>query len=331
MVILLVAHHVYVAVEFISCEALLRRAEVLSHVDRGAVAAKQEFAVESVGCEVAPYAAVGILNEDTHVESLLHQALAEQIGIVLIVNLVETDSKGLVGLVEAGEDPAVHHFPELADFRIAFLPFKEHLVHLLVHGRIFLLELGIGHVAVTHEVVALYSGAFRGGAVHALLPCVHALADVHAAVIHQSNLYNLVARRGQQTAHRISKEIVAHVAEVQGLVGIGRRELHHHRFAGAGKLAVVFRRDDSGEAFLPEQVAQVQVKEALYTVISGDFGAVLLKPGAYCSAGGIGSCVRDSQQREHHKGIVTLEFLPGDLNLHLIRGDLRSVQGLNCF
>ena len=48
---------------------------------------------------------------------------------------------------------------------------KEHLVHLFVHGRVFLLELGIGHVAVAHEVVSLDAGAFRGCAVHAFLPC----------------------------------------------------------------------------------------------------------------------------------------------------------------
>ena len=331
MVVLLVAHHIYVTVEFVLCETLLCGAEVLGHIHRGAVAAEQQFAVEPVGGEVAPHATVGILHEDAHVESLLHQALAQQIGVVLVVNLVETDAQGLVGFVEAGEHPAVHHLPKGAHFLVALFPFEEHFVHLLVHGRIFLLEFGIGHVAVSHKVVALDAGALRSGAVHAFLPGIHALADMHSAVVHQGDLDHLVARGCQQTAHGISEEIVAHVAEMKGLVGVGRRELHHHSFACGRQLAVILSGEDACEALLPEQIAQAQVQEALHAVESCDFGAVFLKPGADGGCRGVGCCVRNAQKRENHKGEVSFELLAGYLHLHLFRGHFGSVEGLNCF
>ena len=325
MVVLLVAHHIYVTVEFVLCETLLCGAEVLRHINGGAVAAEQQFAVEAVGGEVAPHAAVGILHEDAHVEPLLHQALAQQIGVVLVIDLVEADSQGLVGFVEAGEHPAVHHLPKGTHFLVAFFPLKKHLVHLFVHGRIFLLELGIGYVAVAHEVVALDACAFRSGAVHAFLPGIHALADVHAAVVNQGDLDYLVTGGSQQAAHGIAEKIVADVAEMQGLVGVGRRELHHHRFAGGRQLAVFLGAEDACKALLPEQIAQAQVQEALHAVESSDFGAVFLKPGADGGCRSVGCCVRNAQKRENHKGEVSFELLAGYLHLHLFRSHFCSV------
>ena len=105
VVVLLVADHVDMGVEAVFLEPLLGRAEVLGDIDRGAVGTQQQLAVEAVGGEVAPHGAVGVALEHAHVEAALHQFLAEQIGVVLIVCLVERNAERLVGLLEAVEHP----------------------------------------------------------------------------------------------------------------------------------------------------------------------------------------------------------------------------------
>ena len=85
-----------------------------------------------------------------------------------------------------------------------------------------LLQLGVCHVAVAHQMVALDAGALRGGPVEQLLPGVHRLADVHSAVVHQRGLDDLIAGSLQESGYAVAQQVIAYVAEVEGLVGIGR-------------------------------------------------------------------------------------------------------------
>ena len=55
VVVLLIAHNVYHLVDGVVAEAELGCADVLCHVDRCAIAAQEEFFVESLSVEVGPH------------------------------------------------------------------------------------------------------------------------------------------------------------------------------------------------------------------------------------------------------------------------------------
>ena len=157
---------------------------------------------------------------------------------MFIIHLVEADAKALVGLVEAFEDPAVHHLPKGPHLAVALLPFDEHLVGLL-HARSGLLgfvlaqallhelsgllleQVAEGHVAVSHQVVPLLARGGRSGSVEELLPGQHGLADMDAAVVDQGGLDHLVAGGLQDVGYGCAQKVVAYVSQVQGLVGVG--------------------------------------------------------------------------------------------------------------
>ena len=111
MIVLLIPYHIYVGIKIIFGESAFCSAKVLCHIDRRAIGTKQELAVEAIGCKVAPHASVGILDKNSTVKPLLYKFLSEQIGIMLIICPVKTDSECLVGLVESVENPAVHLLP----------------------------------------------------------------------------------------------------------------------------------------------------------------------------------------------------------------------------
>ncbi len=54
VVVLLVAHDINHVVELVILEPAVGRAEVLRHIDRGAVAAQEQFLVQPVGRKVDP-------------------------------------------------------------------------------------------------------------------------------------------------------------------------------------------------------------------------------------------------------------------------------------
>ena len=83
------------------------------------------------------------------------------------------------------------------------------------------------HVKIADEVVALFAGGIGCGSAPELLPRPHALANVNAAVVDNLNLNDVAAAGLEDTAHTVPEQNVAHVAEVQRLIGIGATELHH--------------------------------------------------------------------------------------------------------
>ena len=210
VVVLLVADHIDVRVKVIFSETPFGRSQILGDVNRRSVRTDEQFPVKSVGREVAPDGAVRILHEHAHIQSLLNQLLTKKIGLGLVVNLVESDSESLVGLVEALEHPAVHPGPKVADLLVAGLPFLEHLVGflearglllggLLVHSPgnqlldFLLVDVVESHVHIPDKMVALDPRGLRSRAVADLQPCKHGLADVHSPVVDKSSLDHVVA------------------------------------------------------------------------------------------------------------------------------------------
>ena len=327
VVVLLVTDHIDMGVEAVFLEPLLSGAEILGDIDRSSVGAKQQLAVEAVGGQVAPHRTVGITLEHALVESALHEFLAEQIGVMLIIGLVEGYAESLVGLVEAGEHPGVHLFPEGAHFGVTLLPFDEHLVHLVDDGRVFLLHLRILDIAVAYQMVALLAGALRRGAVETLLPGVHGLANMHSPVVDESHLYHFIACGLEKIRHGRSEQIVAHMPEVQGLVRIGRGEFDHDPASGRRQLAVAGVGRHRRELFLPVYAGQREVQETLHRIEGGNLRAVRKQPfpdGVSC---GVRSLAGDLEQREDHESVVALELLASGLHL---KGRGRYVRAIDC-
>ena len=109
-------------------------------------------------------------------------------------------------------------------------------------------------------MVSLLAGAFGSRPVKKLLPCIHALAYMHTAVVHQGALDDLVARGRQQAGDRRAEKVIADVPEMQGLVGIGRRELHHYGLAGGGQEAILRVSRDTTENLLPVEIAEREIE-----------------------------------------------------------------------
>ena len=267
VIVLLVAHHIDVGIEMVLRKAALGSAQVLGDVHRSAVGTLHYLPVQAVPGEVAPYGTVRVLDEDSHFQALLHEFLAEEVGIVLVIDLVEAYAQGLVGLVEAIEYPGVHHRPEGAHLRISRFPIDEHLVHVLENGRVLLLHPGVLDIAVAHQMVALLARAFRSGAVEALLPGIHALAYMHSPVVHERGLDYLVSGCLQYVGNAGSEEVVAYVSKVQGLVGVRGGELHHHRPARRLQRPEIRVGSYPGEGFVPVEIGKAEVQEALHAIV----------------------------------------------------------------
>ena len=133
MVILLVSNDIYVRIKAVFGESPFSGAEVLGDIYRCSVRAENQLAVESVCRKVAPYRSVRILDESTGLEALLNKFLAEQIGVVIIIDLVECNSECLVCLVKTGEHPFIHCLPQSADLRVACLPLHKHIMDVIHH------------------------------------------------------------------------------------------------------------------------------------------------------------------------------------------------------
>ncbi len=81
VIILLVTYHIDVRIEMRLLETPFRSTEILGDVHRCAVASQKYLSVESVRCQIAPYAAVRVLYEDALFKTLLHQLLTQKISL----------------------------------------------------------------------------------------------------------------------------------------------------------------------------------------------------------------------------------------------------------
>ena len=332
VVVLLVAHDVDHLVEFLLAEAGQRGAQVLRHVDRRAVASQQQFLVEPVGSQIAPHRSVVATVEHAFGEALLDDRFAEQIGLRLVVYLIEADAHRLVGLVEALVDPAVHHFPKRVHLRVLGFPPAEHLLR-LAHDRRLALGLLLAHaggrelfhlglvglvesdVVIAYEVIALL--ARRGGrlAPAELLPCEHRLADVNTPVVHEVDLDDAVAGRFEYQRHGVAEQVVAHVPQMQRLVRVRRGVLDHDRATVGCTAAVAGRTEDFVQPFGPEAGRERNVQEAFDHVVAADFRYRADQSAADLLGRSLGTLAAELEQREDDEGHVALELLAGLLYL----------------
>ena len=167
-------------------------------------------------------------------------------------------------------------------------------------------------------MVALH--ARRGGGLAAAVefPRQHRLADMDTAVVHQIGLDDRVAVGREDLRHGVAQQVIADMAQVQRLVGVGRRVLDHHGAARRRGLAEMFVGGDLLEAGRPERAVEREVQESLDDVERRDLRHVGCHVFAYLGRSGLGRLAAAAQQRKGHEGVVALEFPAGFLNLQLL-------------
>ena len=344
MIVLLITHDINHAVDGIILVAQLGGTDVLGHVDRGAVAAQQQFVVQAVGRQVSPHALVLLAVEQAIFQTLEHGVAAHQIGVALVVDLVERDTHAAVGLVKAGIHPVVHLLPQGAHLGVAGLPAAQHVVCLLDKRGLLLgllgthalldqfLDFGLivlvkGYIEVANQVVALLAGGLGRCAVAPLEPGEHRLADVDTAVVDDVGLDHLVAVGLHDFGQAVAQQVVAHVSQVQRLVGVGRRVLDHHQLAVVGHRgkAVVGGGSHMTQHTRPERRLDGDVQEALDDVELLNSLAVGKHVLANLLGCHVGRLVRRFQEREHHNRLVTLKLLLGRLGNNLLGGKIHAI------
>ena len=134
VVVLFVAHHVDHLVDGEVGKALFGCADVLRHIDRGAIGAQQELVVQSLRGEVGPYRTILLAIEESLLQPFEHLLFALQVGVALVVDFIETYAHALVGFVESRIDPVVHALPQSAHLGVAGFPLHEHLAGLFHQG-----------------------------------------------------------------------------------------------------------------------------------------------------------------------------------------------------
>ncbi len=186
-----------------------------------------------------------------------------------------------------------------------------------------------GHVVVAYQVVALLATRLGRFAVAPLEPCQHRLADVYPAVVHYVGLHHAVAVGLHYLGEAPAQQVVAHVAQVQGLVGVGRRVFYHHqgRAGVGGLLAVVRVGVDVGEQPCPRRRGHNEVEESLHHVVRRHRPAVVGEVASEVFGSVLRFLLRYLEQREHHEREVALKLALCLLELHHL---LRHVLAVEC-
>ncbi len=140
---------------------------------------------------------------------------------------------------------------------------------------------------------------------------------MYASVVDQIDLYDVMAVGLQYARNGVSQQVVAYMAQMQGLVGIGRRIFDHYRAACRRSLTEALRRDDAVETLRPERGSERQIQKALDDVVCSDLGIVGHHLLAYLSSRSLGRLAADAQKRKDDQRIVALELLAGLLYLQL--------------
>ena len=335
VVVLLVAHHIDHIVEVVLFKTTIGRSQILRHVDRRAVAAQQQFLIQSVGREVDPDRPVLLAEKDPHVQPLLHDVLTQQIGLRLVINLVEIDSQRLVGNIETVVYPTVHHLPQPVDLGVFGLPAAQHLLRFEHQRRLFLrlllrqsggrqlldlllvvpIELDI---VLAHQMVALHPRRSGGLAAAIAFPRQHRLADVDTAVVDQIDLNDVVTVGPQNLRDRIAQQIVTDMPQMERFVGIGRRILDHHVAPRRRSLPERLVSCDLGKTVGPEAVREFEVQKSFDDVERLHLGGMRRDVLPYLGRCSLGRFAASSQQRKDNQRIIAVELLAGFLNLQLL-------------
>ena len=356
VVVLLVAYDVNHFVNGEVAETELGGADVLRHVNGSAVGTEQELLVKSLGGEVGPDGTVFLAEKDAFPQTFFDLFLAFQVGIALVVNLVEADTECLVGFVEAGVNPLVHLAPKGTHFGVALLPLHEHGVGFL-HERTFFLGLLLGsfglhafgletcfelchfgavvlvegYVVVAYQVVTLLARGLGRFAVAVFQPGQHRFTDVDAPVVHDVGLDHAVAVGFNHTGQCPAQKVVAHVPQVEGLVGVGRGVLYHDERTALGGS------DDAetgvGVDFFqkvdPAGGSYDEIEEAAHGIVGGYEPGVGLYPFANLGSGVLRLLLGNAEERKNDEGEMSLKIFLGLLQRYLTGGDFVPVKGLH--
>ena len=171
-----------------------------------------------------------------------------------------------------------------------------------------------GYVVVADEVVALLARSLWSLAVAPLEPSEHGLADVDATVVDDVGLDHLVAVGFHDLGQRPTEEVVAHVTEVERLVGVRRRVLDHHEWTVlSNRLLTEFLVSMDGiEESYPSGRCDRKVEETLYHIeVSDDIAAILLQVLADFLCSILRFLFRHLEEWEHDEGKVTFEITLG--------------------
>ena len=355
MIVLLIADHIDHLVDGEVLETEFGGTDVLGHVYTGAVATEEQFLVETLGSKVGPYGTVLAAVENAFGKTLFHLFLTFEIGVGLIVNLVEAHTKSLVGLIETGIDPFVHTTPEGTDFGVVLLPFYKHVVGLDDKGGFVFGTRGGGllvnafghqahldflhllavmlvecHVIVANKMVALLAAALGCFAVAPLEPGKHRLADVDATVVDDIGLYDAVAVGLGNLCHSPAEQIVADVTQVKGLVGVGRTVFNHHQrtLGGRSHEAIMSVGINLCQQLQPFGGGYDEVKESLHHIVPCYKVGMLHKPFRNVATGVLRLLAAHTEEGECDKRKVSFELRTCLLHLHLLCSDVCAIEGL---
>ena len=152
-----------------------------------------------------------------------------------------------------------------------------------------------------------------------------------ATVVDDIGLHHLVAVGLHDFGQAEAQQVVAHVSQVQRLVGVGRGVLDHHQLAvvGGGSKAIIGRLGDMLEHAGPVGGLDGDIQEALNDVELLHDVAVGQHVLANLLRRHVGRLVRRLQEGEYHNRLVALKFLLGRLGNDLFGGKFHAIQLLD--
>ena len=126
----------------------------------------------------------------------------------------------------------------------------------------------------------------------------------------------------------VAEQIVAHVAQMEGFVGVGRRVLHHEQRRGIIRLygAEIGSVEDGCQHGIPESGRHHYVEKTLHHIEAGHSRFVVDKPLANLGPHGFGSLAGGFDKGKYHHCEVALEFLSGGLGNNALRRGIDAVK-----
>ncbi|OPZ24882.1 MAG: hypothetical protein BWZ00_01915 [Bacteroidetes bacterium ADurb.BinA174] len=190
MVILLISNHIDHFINRIIIVTKFGGANILRHINRSTVGAKQQFFVQTFGGKVCPHRIVGATIEHAFCQTFFHFSLAFQIGVRFIVNFIEINAQTLVRFIETVIHPTVQGCPQLTYFWVVIFPRQQHTLSFLHQRRIlfgvffrlsvsyqfgylFFIFFVETHIIFAYQMVAFFPRIFGSFAIAKQLPRQH--------------------------------------------------------------------------------------------------------------------------------------------------------------